>query len=135
MIGLTGENIKSLPFKGLNKISDLIYFDGPLLSHFKDTDNRNILFYWVDCDKEYNRWLLFETSEDDLISYLKKEKTFFSLIQNPVNDVFYTLEIGSVFEYRNIQKISKENLPSDYMPERDTPSLIDVPDVYLPLIN
>lgn len=34
----------------LTKVSDLIYFDGPFLSHYVHKSGDNYLSYWVDCD-------------------------------------------------------------------------------------
>ena len=35
---LKGYNLKELPIVGLEKVSDLMEYDGPLLSHFTDED-------------------------------------------------------------------------------------------------
>ena len=43
----------------LTKVSDLIYFDGPFLSHYVHKSGDNYLSYWVDCDDEFQRWLVF----------------------------------------------------------------------------
>lgn len=42
-------------FSKLIKVADLIYHDGPLLSHYVSNKGENYLFYWVDVDNEYNR--------------------------------------------------------------------------------
>ena len=41
-------------FSKLIKVADLIYYDGPLLSHYVSNKGENYLFYWVDVDNEYN---------------------------------------------------------------------------------
>lgn len=35
-------------FSKLIKVADLIYHDGPLLSHYVSNKGENYLFYWVD---------------------------------------------------------------------------------------
>lgn len=35
----------------LRKVADLIYFDGPFLSHYVSKSGDNYLSYWVDCDE------------------------------------------------------------------------------------
>lgn len=35
----------------LMKCSDLIYFDGPLLSHYIDDSGDNYLLYWLESDE------------------------------------------------------------------------------------
>jgi hypothetical protein len=62
------------------KIKDLIYFDGPLLSHFETIYNENFLFYWVDANQDFNRWLIFRTSEKLLDKYIEKKKSLFELM-------------------------------------------------------
>ena len=47
-------------FSKLIKVADLIYYDGPLLSHYVSNKGENYLFYWVDVDNEYNRWVVSE---------------------------------------------------------------------------
>lgn len=37
-------------FSKLIKVADLIYHDGPLLSHYVSNKGENYLFYWVDVD-------------------------------------------------------------------------------------
>ena len=44
----------------LTKVSDLIEFDGPLLSHFINDKNEDFLFLWCDVDQAYNRWVIFK---------------------------------------------------------------------------
>ena len=38
---LKGQDIGILPFKELKKVSDLISYEGPILSHFKDAFGNN----------------------------------------------------------------------------------------------
>jgi len=42
-----GNIIKELPFGKLTKIEDLLYYEGPILTHFKGELGENLLFYWV----------------------------------------------------------------------------------------
>ena len=37
-------------FSGFRKIADLIYFEGPFLSHYVSSKGDDYLFYWVDRD-------------------------------------------------------------------------------------
>ena len=46
MIHLEGYSI-SFEFDNLIQMSDLIYYDGPLLSHFVSKAGDDYLFYWV----------------------------------------------------------------------------------------
>lgn len=53
---LQGIRIKNLPFN-LTKKGDILFADGPILSHFVSDDGNDYLMFWVDQDKESNRCL------------------------------------------------------------------------------
>ena len=57
-------------FSKLIKVADLIYYDGPLLSHYVSNKGENYLFYWVDVDNEYNRWVVIRTDIFSIQQYL-----------------------------------------------------------------
>jgi hypothetical protein len=130
MESLKGDIIKILPFRDLNKVSDLIYFEGPILSHFKDKYEKNLLFYWVDVNEEYNRWLVFQVSEEQLYNYLTKRVDLRSIVERPQNDIFYSVEIGDTLNYQNIHQFFKDDLIEPYLPEPDSFFESDVPSVY-----
>lgn len=127
---LKGVIIEQLPFKGLDKVSDLIYFDGPILSHFTDKFGKDILFYWVDYNENHNRWLVFQISKEQLCSYLLRKQSLKKLIQNPVNDIYFSVEIGHELNYENITQIFKDDLIETYVPKKDAFFSSDLPKVY-----
>jgi hypothetical protein len=127
---LNGDNIGFLPFKGLKKITDLIYYEGPVLSHFIDEFDKIILFYWIDYNSEYNRWLVFQITEEQLYKYLLRGISLLNLFGKPVNDIFYTIEIADTLEYKNVVQIIKGNLPSVYIPESNSYFNFKIPAVY-----
>ena len=61
-------------FSKLIKVADLIYYDGPLLSHYVSNKGENYLFYWVDVDNEYNRWVVIRTDIFFNTTVFRKEK-------------------------------------------------------------
>lgn len=132
---LKGENIGYVPFKGLKKISDLIYFEGPVLSHFRDDFGKDVLFYWVDYNHEVNRWIIFQITEIQLGEYLTQKKTLFSLFQNPFNNIFYSLEIGVTLEYKNVTQIFNGDLPIEYLPETDSKFSEVIPPIYNKIVQ
>jgi len=67
---ISGFNIH-FDFGKLTKVSDLIYFDGPLLSHYMSSKGENYLFYWVDVDETYNRWMVVRTDIITIQQYLE----------------------------------------------------------------
>ena len=62
-------------FTNFKKIADLIYFEGPLLSHFVSAKGDDYLFYWVDSDDKDNRWLVLRVNIASLQKYITREAT------------------------------------------------------------
>lgn len=127
---LKGEPVTVLPFKEIEKVSDLIEFEGPILSHFKDKFGKDILFYWVDVDDDFHRWLVFQVSEVQLYKYLSKRVSLRDVITNPLNDIFYSVEIGEQLEYKNIVQIFKDDLNEKYIPKENSFLKSDIPAYY-----
>lgn len=73
MIPLNGRKVdaRSVPTYTWN--ADLIYFDGPMLSLYKQDDGQDVLFAWLDCDDRKNRWSVFPIKRDELRAYLLGE--------------------------------------------------------------
>jgi len=86
----------------LKKVSDLIYFDGPLLSHFKNNDGDDFLFYWVDVDEKYNRWVIFKTEPYELKDYLDGNMILADIMKNTI---LYCVDIDNNLNYHNIKII------------------------------
>ncbi|GBC61773.1 hypothetical protein DENIS_2735 [Desulfonema ishimotonii] len=117
---LKGTKLEKFVLKSqLIKVADLIYFDGPLLSHFKNKNSENYLYYWCDADN-LNRWLIFRVSSQDLTLYLNKEITLYELIINPIDGFLYSVDIDENMEYRNIFMVQPDDLPESYIPEIDS---------------
>ncbi|SEA39019.1 DUF6575 domain-containing protein [Bizionia paragorgiae] len=102
------------------KIKDLIYFDGPLLSHFETIYNENFLFYWVDTNQDFNRWLIFRTSEELLDKYLEKKKSLLELMTDENIGNFYKVDIDNDLNYNNLSIIEFKDIPESYLPEKNS---------------
>ena len=89
-------------FSKLIKVADLIYHDGPLLSHYVSNKGENYLFYWVDVDNEYNRWVVIRTDIFSIQQYLEKKSTLHSIITQPNDGFVYTVDIDDKIHYHNI---------------------------------
>lgn len=103
----------------LQKIGDLVHFQGPLLSLFKDENNRPYIYNWANSDKQYNRWLVFETSVKDLDAYLQGEKNLLAVIMNCKNDSVYIIDLDNDIQYHNVTILNKNEIPKDYLPNID----------------
>jgi hypothetical protein len=116
---ITGFNI-SFDFGKLIKITDLIYYDGPLLSHYVSEKGDNYLFYWVDSDNEYNRWIVIRCNILSIQKYLDKAATLYSIITQPNDGFVYMVDIDNQVTYHHTKLIQIKNLPEDYKPAEDS---------------
>lgn len=124
---INGFDVK-FDFGKLIKVADLIYFDGPLLSHYMSDKGDNYLFYWVDADDEYNRWLVVRTDILTIQKYLDKKITLHSIITAPNDGFVYVVDIDDNVTYHNIKHLSTENLPLEYAPLEDSLYAFEVSD-------
>src|SRR5205085_8568684 len=97
-----GTNIGCFPLRDLRKVADLIYFDGALLSLFKNESGYNYLYYWCDSTEDVNRWLVFRVSQRDLDDYLSQKNTLHDLIIKPSDGILFSVDIDHEQRYRNI---------------------------------
>jgi len=104
----------------LNFVIDLIYFEGPLLSLFKNESGDSYLYYWCDVDENYNRWMIIRLSKTNQESYILKKLSLNHLILSPVDGFVYILDIGDDLQYDNIYLVLPENLPERYIPETES---------------
>ena len=113
---INGEPIQ-INFDKLIKMSDILYDVEPLLSHYIGPDNTNFLFYWVDNDKKFDRWLIIETNTSKIYDYLTEKISLYSIISN--SDEVFMVDIDINNKYHNQKKILIKDLPLDYLPEKD----------------
>lgn len=119
MIDLIASNI-NFNFDKFIHVSDLIYVDGPLLSDYVNDRGEHYLFYWVDSDIKYNRWLVFRIDVTTIQDYLNKQISFYNVI-NSVNDGFViSVDIDNDLIYHNSKLMLLNDIPSDYLPEMDS---------------
>lgn len=120
------ENIKGkdkdLSFlKELVKIGDLVNFDGPLLSLFRDEKDSLYLYHWVDNDEKSNRWIVAKTSLFFIKGYLKQEISHWNLIIKSPERYLFLVDLDHELNPINQLQISKGALSSskDYLPAQD----------------
>jgi len=123
-------NLKEFPYSNLEKIGDLIYFEGSILSHFTDESGQNLLFYWVDTDALYNRWLVIKVIEDDLIDYLNKLITLNDILNKSNKDFVLVVDVDENAVFKNTFICSTNKLEKKYIPE-DKVYSFEIPENYL----
>jgi hypothetical protein len=115
-----GAKLKVFPPGHLTRVADLIYYDGPLLSLYKNPLNDRYLSYWCDLEDGLNRWLFFRVSEKRLNSYLEKEITLRDLILGPVEGTLLCVDVDADDRFTSILLLTPEDLPSVYIPKPNT---------------
>lgn len=116
---LEGFDIK-FDFSNFKKIADLVYFDGPFLSHYVSGKGDDYLFYWVDKDERDNRWLVLRINLADLQKYIDKELTLRELIAHPNDGYLYAVDIDNEIQYHNVKLVQPAALPEEYLPDTDS---------------
>ena len=115
---ILGIEIDNLGFS-LIKLGDLLYHEGPLLSHFVDKNdtNRHFLYKWVECDDEFNRWLVFQVTKENFVNFFCEEKTLRELINS--NPYVFFIEIDDDLNEKKITVTQKNGIPKQYLPSVD----------------
>lgn len=116
---IEGYNI-DYDFSSFKKIADLIYFEGPLLSHYVSSKGDDYLFYWVDRDESDNRWLVFRVSLANLQKYIGKEITLRDLIESTNDGYLYIVDVNNDIKYHDVKLVQPTFLPEEYLPESDS---------------
>jgi len=127
---INGYSIGALPVNGLKKVSDLIEYEGPILSHFKDLKNKNYLFYWVDQSNDCNRWLVWKLEDDQLYKYLKGHLSLKELMEEPNKDFVYAVDIDANLKYKNVFAIELTDVPEVYRAEEASTYKYSVQAIY-----
>lgn len=109
-----------LHIASFRKVSDLIYYEGPLLSHYVSPAGENYLFYWVDSDDHYNRWLVVRTDENTIERYVSGQVSLHSVITKPNDGFVYMVDIDNDIQYHNIKVLPPTEFPDDYLPDEDS---------------
>ncbi len=107
-------------FSGFKKIADLIYFEGPLLSHYVSSKGDDYLFYWVDRDDSDNRWLVIRVSLASLQRFMAKDLSLRELIDSPNDGFLYSVNVDNDINYHDVKLVQPTDLPEDYLPASDS---------------
>lgn len=111
--------IKSLEFKFIKK-GDLIYQDGPILSHFVNNLNQDYFFYLVDCDDRFNKWMVFPVTKNELLEFFNKKLSLLTIISNVYTGFVYLIDINDDIQYENIFTCNIDEIEKDYLPNEES---------------
>ena len=99
----------------LQQQGNLLYYEGPLLSHFVNSTNPNKHYFykWSDFDEQYNCWLVFKVSIAHLNIFFEGKLTLLQLIQE--NNFVYFVDLDTNIEEINAFICPKQKIPTDYL--------------------
>lgn len=104
------------PFPNARRVADLVYYDGPLLSLFRDNRGSSYLYHWCDSDETCNRWLCFGVSEQILDNLMRQQKTVRQACDSRANRYFWIEDINTSLENKATYILGREAVPPEYMP-------------------
>jgi len=131
MKSISGIPQESFPYPNLEFVSNLFEYDGPILTHYKNKDrNKEVLFYWVDNNENFNRWLVFEVTRIELLNFLTKKVDLRQLVQASERGFIFLVDTNDAIKFDKILMVSSEVLPEDYLPVEQFYFPFGVPEIY-----
>lgn len=124
--------VKIPDFKVFQKVSDLIWFEGPLVSHFLSPNNEDYIFYWSDADKNErtDKWIITPVSEYIINQYINRQITLKDMMLKTINGIAFFADVDENNNYMNVYAFSIDSIDSDYLPEDDTYNDFEIVDYY-----
>ena len=116
---IEGYNI-DFDFSKFKRVADLIYYDGPFLSHYVSDKGDDYLFYWVDKSEDANRWLVLRVNLAQLQRYISGELALRQLIEQPNDGYLYSVDVDDNLRFHNVRLLQPSSLPADYLPDEDS---------------
>ncbi len=104
----------------LQRKGDLLYHDGPLLSHFinEENDKDHYLYKWTDMDDKYNRWMVFKITEADLLTFLQSNIKLLELIYR--NPFVFFVDLDNDLNINSLTLCRADKIPADYLPSQNS---------------
>ena len=101
-------------------LGDFIYYEGPLLSLFKDINNKNIYYLckWVDVNSISNKWLYIEVNTITLKDFLLKKIQLRDIILFSENK--FIVDLNNNLEEINKYIILNQDIPIKYLPLKNS---------------
>ncbi len=120
MESLSINKSNSIITNNLIRIGDLLYFDGPLLTLFEDTNNGHLyLFDWVDRDNISNRWLVYRVSPLALLDFITRQISHFELYKSNPDFKFYVVDIQTKHTITDYTLSELNEVPMAYLPNKE----------------
>ena len=117
---INGYKFVGFNLDSLTLIADLIYYDGPLLSHYISEQGDNYLFYWIDSDEECNRWMIIRVNLSTIQDYVNQKLPLFDVIKNRADQSVYIADLDSDINVKGLYFADINDLYEDYFPKKES---------------
>ena len=123
--------------KGFEKFDDLVYYDGPILSHYTAPGGGppHYLFSCVVQDESYDRWLVLETTIPHLYDYLTNARTLRDIVDQGYNSKLYVADANAEGNFEQVLLVPRTELLSAYLPAEDSYYGLTMADDYATYFN
>jgi hypothetical protein len=111
-----GIALTAFPVQGLEKVRDLEFFEGPLLTEFRSPGGDTYLYSWCAAGEHEHRWMVFRTSRMDVAKFTHQRMTLLELVRSCRDGFVYLLDLGTDAEVHRVQLCTLEQLPKNYLP-------------------
>lgn len=118
---------KSLKFAdGFHEVECLLYYDGPLVSHYRDSNGADYIVAWTDLGEEYDYWYAIEVPTPALAQFGRNQLSLRQLMEQAprmyecktrfgVDDI-HNSPVGTVYGFL----VTWDNVPIDRRPSVDS---------------
>jgi hypothetical protein len=115
---LEGYKVENFDFADFYKVSDLIFFEGPILSHYINNNGENFLFHWADLEGDINRWLCFRVSLINIHEYLERKISLYDLLYVKSEKVIYVIDVDQDLKVISAIITERDKISEEYMPSK-----------------
>lgn len=99
---------------GLEYVDTIVYYDGPLLVHYCDTNDVDYFYHWLDGDDKFNRWAIYAV-EKELADKVKEDITTPYGPMLSTHDGFLITDINDDGKICRVYLYSKQTFPQEYL--------------------
>lgn len=109
--------INELPFN-TQKVGDLSYFDGALISVYQTADNKPVIYYWAERKQGVDRWMVFQVNQRTLADYVYGKSTNYELVNTPDDDLIFITDVLKDGSISSVCVLNSKDIPQQYLPDR-----------------
>ncbi|MCU0346658.1 MAG: hypothetical protein MUC59_06930 [Saprospiraceae bacterium] len=107
-------------FKEQEKLLDIEWFEGPMMSLFLDKKGALFIYKWMDVTSDGHTWLVFRTTQDLLAAYVQQVISEKALILLAPDKSWYLVDINPELNFSNQRTLSTVELKKQALPETHT---------------